>query len=176
MRRVSLSLLVVVCAAFAAEGGRGARSSIPMIDEIAQYRAQTWRWQRLMGVPRTPTSFTERRARREYRRWIHALWKKRAQRVRRRAANPPHEAAWRCIHRHERDPREGWATNTGNGYYGGLQMDLGFQQRYGRFLLRRKGTADKWKPLEQMWVAERAYRSGRGFGAWPNTASACGLL
>jgi hypothetical protein len=27
-----------------------------------------------------------------------------------------------------------------------------------------------------MWVAERAYRSGRGFYPWPNTARACGLI
>jgi len=31
-------------------------------------------------------------------------------------------------------------------------------------------------PLEQMWVAERAYRNGRGFYPWPNTARYCGLI
>jgi hypothetical protein len=55
-------------------------------------------------------------------------------------------------------------------------MDLGFQRRYGRRLLLRKGTADHWTPLEQMWVAERALRAGRGFWPWPSTARACGLL
>src|SRR5439155_1969022 len=30
--------------------------------------------------------------------------------------------AFLCIHRYE----GGWSSNTGNGYYGGLQMDLGF--------------------------------------------------
>jgi hypothetical protein len=55
-------------------------------------------------------------------------------------------------------------------------MDIGFQQHYGGMLLRAKGTADNWTPLEQMWVAERAYRSGRGFYAWPNTARNCGLI
>ncbi len=43
-------------------------------------------------------------------------------------------------------------------------------------LLRRKGTADRWTPVEQMWVAERAHRSGRGFYPWPNTARYCGLI
>ena len=43
-----------------------------------------------------------------------------------------------------------------------------------RFLLR-KGLADRWTALEQMWVAERAHRSGRGYGPWPNTARSCGL-
>ena len=55
-------------------------------------------------------------------------------------------------------------------------MDLSFQRRYGAYLLRRKGTADKWSPIEQMWVAERAHRSGRGFYPWPRTARYCGLL
>ena len=67
-------------------------------------------------------------------------------------------------------------SDSGAPYYGGLQMDLGFQRVYGRDLLARKGTADHWTPLEQMWVAERAYRAGRGFYAWPNTARNCGLI
>jgi hypothetical protein len=81
-----------------------------------------------------------------------------------------------CIHRHERHPSQGWRTRTGNGYYGGLQMDISFQRTYGRFLLRAKGTADRWSAVEQMWVAERARRSGRGFYPWPNTARYCGLI
>ena len=59
---------------------------------------------------------------------------------------------------------------------GGLQMDLGFQRTYGGGLLSRKGTANHWTPLEQMWAAERAHRSGRGFYPWPNTARYCGLI
>ena len=55
-------------------------------------------------------------------------------------------------------------------------MDIGFQASYGGPLLAAKGTAENWTPLEQMWVAERAYRSGRGFYPWPNTARACGLI
>ena len=61
-------------------------------------------------------------------------------------------------------------------YYGGLQMDLGFQRAYGAKLLETKGTADNWSPLEQMWVAERAHASGRGFYPWPNTARYCNLF
>jgi len=76
--------------------------------------------------------------------------------------NPPHESAWRCLYRYEHG-RGGWASNTGNGYYGGLQMDLGFQRAYGAYLLGAKGTADRWSTLEQMWVGERALRAGRGF-------------
>jgi hypothetical protein len=65
--------------------------------------------------------------------------------------------------------------NSGGPYYGGLQMDLEFQRTYGRYLLRKKGTANRWSPLEQMWVAERALRT-RGFYPWPNTARWCRLI
>ena len=89
-----------------------------------------------------------------------------------RAQSPPHAAAWYCIHRYEGS----WRSANGNGYYGGLQMNLEFQRSYGRGLLGRKGTADHWTPLEQIWTAERARRSGRGFYPWPNTARFCGLI
>ena len=70
-------------------------------------------------------------------------------------AGPPHKSAWLCIHRYE-----GAWSDGGSPYYGGLQMDIGFQASYGGPLLATKGTAENWTPLEQMWVAERAYRSG----------------
>ena len=82
-----------------------------------------------------------------------------------------HYSAWLCIHSHE----GAWNANTGNGYYGGLQMDMSFQRAYGGRLLSSKGTANNWTPAEQMWVAEQAHRS-RGFWPWPNTARMCGLL
>ena len=76
-----------------------------------------------------------------------------------------------CIHHYE----GAWTANTGNGYYGGLQMDLRFQTTYGRAYLDRWGTADHWPVWAQVVTARRAYRAGRGFGPWPNTARACGL-
>jgi hypothetical protein len=54
-------------------------------------------------------------------------------------------------------------------------MDVEFQRTYAIELYRAKGTADHWTALEQMWAAERAYRT-RGFWPWPNTARYCGLL
>ncbi len=91
----------------------------------------------------------------------------------RRAAIPAWLAqAFTCIHHYE----AAWNANTGNGYYGGLQMDLGFQSVYGAEYLRRYGTADRWPVWAQLEVAAKAYRSGRGFQPWPNTARACGLL
>lgn len=150
---------------------------VAKVQQIVEFRAATWRWQALMHTPRTPAAFSERRFTDEdYLEWVRDLWRRRAERAERRAKNPPHRDEWLCIHRYERDPRQGWRTRTGNGYYGGLQMDIDFQRAYGPELLRRKGTADAWTPIEQMWVAERAYRSGRGFRPWPNTARYCGLL
>jgi hypothetical protein len=148
-----------------------------LLAEIRKHRRETWHWQRLMGKPLSPTSNSAATSRRpEYRRWVLRLWKSRAAKERRIAQNPPRRAQWLCIYRHERHPRQGWATRTGNGYYGGLQMDISFQRTYGGWLLRRKGTADRWTNIEQIWVAERAYRSGRGFHPWPNTARYCGLI
>jgi transglycosylase-like protein len=178
--RVNVCLLAfsaVMTAVFALPRDADARAVKRTVNAIEAYRSATWRWERLMGTRLTPSTHFERRATgiRHLDR-LEELWARRARAARRRAARPPHASAWRCIKRHESHPQMGWATRTGNGYYGGLQMDLGFQRRYGSDLLRRKGTADRWTPLEQMWVAERALRSGRGFFPWPNTAQACGLL
>jgi hypothetical protein len=70
----------------------------------------------------------------------------------------------------------GWGVNTGNGYYGGLQMDRQFQATYGPEFLRAWGTANNWPISVQLAVGMRAYLSGRGFHPWPNTSRACGLL
>ena len=171
-------VLALVLAAVARPPLADARSTrVSMLEQIADYRSETWRWQRLMGKPRTPTNYGERRTvGRAYRVWLRDLWRKRALVAERHAAKPPHRSQWLCIHRHERHPRQGWATRTGNGYYGGLQMNISFQRTYGREILRRKGTANNWSPVEQMWVAERAHRSGLGFSPWPNTARTCGLI
>lgn len=80
--------------------------------------------------------------------------------------------AFLCIHHYE----GAWNANTGNGYYGGLQMDWGFMQAYGADFLRRWGSADNWPAWAQLEAAARALQSGRGFAPWPNTARICGLL
>ena len=77
-----------------------------------------------------------------------------------------------CIHHFEGS----WDSNTGNGYYGGLQMDLRFMRLYGQEFVARWGTADNWPVWAQLEVAAKAHVSGRGFTPWPNTARACGLL
>jgi hypothetical protein len=134
---------------------------------IDHYRHRTWHWQRVMERPRTlrlsnPPVDPVARIR---------VWRRFSARVESVATHPPHLRQWTCIHRYE-----GSWTDIGSPYYGGLQMDLGFQRAYGAALLARKGTANHWTPLEQMWVAERALNAGRGFWPWPNTARMCGLL
>jgi hypothetical protein len=148
-----------------------ARLSARLLPHIVARRDETWRWQRVMLKPRTPFNNSARKIESlRYRKWVLGLWHRRAVAAKRRAHNPPHKAQWLCIHRYE-----GSWTDSGSPYYGGLQMDVGFQQAYGLVLYRAKGTADHWTPLEQMWVAERAYRT-RGFWPWPNTARYCGLI
>jgi hypothetical protein len=142
-----------------------------LIRKIDRYQKLTWHWQTVMGEPRSPSSNTARASdSRAYRLWVLELWKERAADVWQRVREPPHEQQWLCIHGHE----GGW-DDPGAPYYGGLQMDIGFQQTYGAYLLARKGTADNWSPLEQMWVAEKAHDT-RGFTPWPNTAQYCGLI
>jgi len=139
---------------------------------IINHRNSTWRWQTVMFKPRTPYHGTaETTVSDEYRRWVLRVWENRAKGAWRKAQRPPHYAEWQCIHRYE-----GSWVDPNAPYYGGLQMDMSFQRAYGWNLLQSKGTADNWSPLEQMWVAERAHASGRGFYPWPNTARYCNLL
>jgi hypothetical protein len=132
---------------------------------ILRYRAETWRWQALMGSFRTHGSI------RPNTRVALRFWVRAAARAYAKASHPPHRSAWLCIHRYEGSWRD-----SGDPYWGGLQMDRGFMSGYAPRYLLRRGFANRWSPLEQMWVAERAFRSGRGFYAWPNTARFCGLI
>lgn len=102
-----------------------------------------------------------------------------------------HRPEWLCIQRYETPPPfPAWRTNSGNGYYGGVQMDAGFEADYGADMVvkyggrvvgspnhRRAvgGHAYLWTPEEQMMVAERALPT-RGFHPWPVTARKCGLI
>ena len=93
-----------------------------------------------------------------------------------RSLNPTAlRSAFLCIFKHE-NAGYGWGANTGNGYYGGLQMDRQFQRTYGNEFYRAWGTANNWPAHIQLAVAYRAYFSGRGFYPWPNTAMYCGLI
>ncbi|MCW2846521.1 MAG: Transglycosylase domain protein [Marmoricola sp.] len=55
-----------------------------------------------------------------------------------------------------------WAANTGNGYYGGLQFNLGTWSAYGG-----SGRPDQNSREQQIAVAERVRDASGGYGAWP---------
>ena len=137
---------------------------------IRHYRTDTQHWLTVM-LGRPPANVSRTLAYRSLSqlRRVALRWQHRARRAWWQAKHPPSLGAWLCIHRYEGS----WA-DSGSPYWGGLQMDLSFQQTYGGWLLRHKGTADHWSPLEQIWVAVRASHT-RGFSPWPNTARDCGL-
>jgi uncharacterized protein YabE (DUF348 family) len=56
-----------------------------------------------------------------------------------------------------------WATNTGNGYYGGLQFSLSTWAAYGG-----TGRPDQQSREAQIAVAERVAAAEGGYGAWPH--------
>jgi hypothetical protein len=132
---------------------------------VRRLRSTAWRWQTVIGVrhARLVAPLRSPRA-------LH-YWRTQVKHVSWLAAHPPHKRGWLCIHHFE----GGW-SDSGDPYWGGLQMDRGFMRTYAPRFLLRKGWANRWTPLEQMWVAERAHRSGRGYNPWPNTARYCGLL
>lgn len=123
-------------------------------------------WQSVMGARRRVAAKAPLHTVRALRYWRHQ-----ARRVTRLAARPPHKRGWLCIHRFE-----GRWGDDGDPYWGGLQMDRGFMLTYAPRVLLRRGWANRWTALQQMWVAERAHRSGRGYWPWPNTARFCGLI
>jgi hypothetical protein len=154
------------------EQARAMPDRAKVLRRIKKYQRATWHWQRLMGVPRTPSRKRYLRTRDiEYRAHVMKQWRKRAVRAKRRAHNPPHEGEWRCLQRYE----GAWA-DANDPYWGGLQMDRSFMAAYAPEHLIRRGWANRWSPIEQMWVAERALRAGRGFYPWPHTARVCGLI
>jgi hypothetical protein len=168
----ALAVSAGVAAAAPADGAATAAEVSDLRTAIARHRAATWHWQRVMGKERKPTRYAERRSTSlTHLVWLRDLWRGRHTRARLNGKRPPNRAAWLCIHRYE-----GRWSDPNAPYYGGLQMSMDFQRAFGRYLLRKKGTANRWKPVEQMWTAERARRSGLGFYPWPNTARRCGLI
>ena len=138
------------------------RGNAPLVRRL---RRTVWHWQAVMGKRRTTVKLSLRS--------VPALryWRRQARTVVRVASHPPHKSGWLCIHRYE-----GSWSDSSDPYWGGLQMDRGFMSAYAPGELLRRGWADRWTALEQMWVAERAHRSGRGYWPWPSTARFCGLI
>jgi len=63
-----------------------------------------------------------------------------------------------------------WATNTGNGYYGGLQFSLGTWQSYGGSGLPSSASRET-----QIAIATKVRDASGGYGAWPACAARLGL-
>jgi hypothetical protein len=85
-----------------------------------------------------------------YLQWLYKHFKKKANHL--AAVKARRFPRLRCIHRLEGS----WTAYNPAGYYGGQD-------------------ARAWDPRDQMAVASRAV-SQIGYGPWPNTARACGLI
>lgn len=133
---------------------------------VRRLRRTVWHWQSVMGVRLRAYAKAPLHTRQALQ-----YWRRQARHVARLATRPPHKSGWLCIHRYEGNWRD-----SGDPYWGGLQMDRGFMRTYAPRVLLRRGWADHWTALEQMWVAERAHKSGRGYWPWPNAARFCGLI
>ena len=65
-----------------------------------------------------------------------------------------------------------WHINTGNGYYGGLQISRSTWHGYGGG--RFAAIPSKASKRQQIKVAERI-RRGQGWGAWPTCSARAGV-
>ena len=63
-----------------------------------------------------------------------------------------------------------WAINTGNGYYGGLQFNVGTWQAYGGSGLPSDASRET-----QIAIATKVRNASGGYGAWPGCAAKLGL-
>lgn len=161
-----------------------------VVEGIYYYRGKTRLWERKLDRVQSKSSYNATKVRScRYSVWVAHLWQKRAHKTRRDFQLAQRKAQlavsaegaltgdWECIHRYEGS----WDSNTGNGYYGGLQMDYGFMSTYGSDFMQKWGTANNWPVWAQVTAANRAkngYRKhkARGYYPWPNTAAACGLI
>lgn len=65
-----------------------------------------------------------------------------------------------------------WSTDTGNGYYGGLQFSDATWDSYGGEAYA--ATADNATRAEQIDIAEKVL-AGQGWGAWPTCSEQAGV-
>ncbi|WP_308116765.1 ubiquitin-like domain-containing protein [Nocardioides sp. TRM66260-LWL] len=63
-----------------------------------------------------------------------------------------------------------WAINTGNGYYGGLQFNVGTWRAYGGTGLPSENSRET-----QIAIATKVRDASGGYGAWPACAAKLGL-
>jgi len=86
--------------------------------------------------------------------------------MRPRVAALSHYSGWMCIH-----AREGsWNAQTGNGYYGGLQMSYGWAGRVSNAALL---SPDAQVAAAEAEAAEHRWDYGWMASQWPNTFPPC---
>lgn len=78
---------------------------------------------------------------------------------------------WDCIAQYEGSPPGNWATDTGNGYYGGLQFTESTWLGYGGGAYA--SYADNASASQQVAVARKVL-AAQGWGAWPVSSQRCG--
>lgn len=145
----------------------------PALCRLHWWVHHTWHLQRARHIPRTRYWFqAERHPEQAPYLARRIAWRERAHRVS-LIPIPPWPPGWLadalCVHHHE----GAWNADTGNGYYGGMQFDIGtWDGNGGR---RYAARADLARPRQQLLVALTTWRR-RGWQPWPNTAMQCGLL
>jgi hypothetical protein len=175
---IALNLGIYAAGAFAHQPPRPTDRSLASLERYNVKRLKHAQ-QVILFFERHPKIVNARKTRRKAWRIVHHHQRIKRQAtarlsvVRTRLSLPPNYSFWMCVHR-----QEGSWTDPNAPYYGGLQMGHWFMRTYGWNLLQRKGTADNWTKMEQIWVAERAWqREGYSrawlFGQWPNTAPPC---
>jgi len=179
---LSLACMLLATSTAQARMSRTCSYASPAKVELKCGNANLWHATSLARFLRAHTNVGTRRTRESLWRdssWLKRYAKRHIAHAQQRMIPPiPHMSGWLCIHRYE-----GSWSDSGDPYWGGLQMDRGFMATYGRdFIARFGGYANVWPVWAQMTAAERAYRAPagngriRGYTPWPNTARFCGLL
>lgn len=171
MRQI-VSIVVVAAALLAVQAASATTASqkLRKSETVVAWYEGKGHWHLRPGVAKCSQLRFDRPAARCYRHRLgYRFHKQRVERLRPRPTLS-HLAGWLCIH-----SREGaWNANTGNGYYGGLQMTYGW-------LGYISGRASDMSPMAQMAAAEGGYQMS-GYsdawmrGQWPNTYPPCAHL
>jgi hypothetical protein len=81
-------LLLVVAVLTGVNDANAAEQRTTVLEQIDDFRNETWSWQRLMRVSLTPTSYSERTSGGARREWLRDLWRARAGRAEATAQDP----------------------------------------------------------------------------------------
>jgi Transglycosylase-like domain len=144
-------------------GNETATHKAQLRQTIRYHRFHTWSWQDRAGVKRWPTRHLERTASLDFLRTIAKLWHQRhreAMHAVRTAKARSGQQTTRVTYGYsgwdrvaECESGGNWSTNTGNGYYGGLQFDYGTWLEAGG--ARYAPRADLASREQQIAVASR---------------------